>query len=154
MSLNKKEAKDNKEFKVKLGGDDIEKGNLPTYGDDDRDETLLILVKAFNITVEDGDYFKEEDIEEEELRSGFTASKKRKKLKAIKETFRKFRVCLKGDPRDKWMALTDNLPVITQENYEVDTYLGYKLSSITKQTWCINHLTKTLLKSQKIIFNR
>ena len=77
LSLYKKEAKDNKEFKVKLGGDDTEKVNLPIYGDDDRDETLLILVKEFNMTVEDGDLFKEEDIGEDKLRCGFTASKKR-----------------------------------------------------------------------------
>ena len=38
------------------------KVNLPTYGDDDRDETLLVLVKEFNMMVEDGCLFKEEDI--------------------------------------------------------------------------------------------
>ena len=45
LSLYKKEAKESKEFKVKLGGDDTEKVVLPTYGDDDSDETLLTLVK-------------------------------------------------------------------------------------------------------------
>ena len=53
LSLYKKEAKESKEFKVKLGGDDTEKVVLPTYGDDDRDETLLTLVKEFNMMIED-----------------------------------------------------------------------------------------------------
>ena len=45
LSLFKKEAKELKKFKVKLGGSDTEKVVLPTYGDDDSDETLLTLVK-------------------------------------------------------------------------------------------------------------
>ena len=97
----KKEAKESKDFKVKLGCDDTEKVILPTYGDDDRDETLLILVKEFNMMIEDGELFKEENVGEEENRNNFTSLKKKHKLKAIKETFRKFRPCLKGDPRDK-----------------------------------------------------
>ena len=120
----KKEEKESKEFKVNLGGDDTEKVILPTYGDDDRDETLLILVKEFNIMIEDGELFKEEDIGEEYHRDRFTVLKRKHKLKAIKDTFRKFRVCLKGDPRDKWIALTYNLPVLTQDNYEVDNTFG------------------------------
>ena len=64
-------------------GDDTEKVNLPTYGDDDRDETLLVLVKEFNMMVEDGCLFKEEDIGLEEDRNGFTAAKNRNKLRAI-----------------------------------------------------------------------
>ena len=51
LSLYKKEAKESKEFKVKLGGDDTEKVVLPIYGDDDRDETLLTLVKEFNMMI-------------------------------------------------------------------------------------------------------
>ena len=47
------------------------------------------------------DLFKEDDIGEEIDRASFTALKKRQKLKAIKETFRNFRTCLKGEPRDK-----------------------------------------------------
>ena len=64
-------------------GDDTEKVNLPTYGDDDRDETLLVLVKEFNMMVEDGCLFKEEDIGLEEDRNDFTAAKNRNKLRAI-----------------------------------------------------------------------
>ena len=62
LSLYKKEVKDSKEFKVKLEGDDTEKVNLPTYEDDNRDETLLILVKELNMMVDDGDLLKEENI--------------------------------------------------------------------------------------------
>ena len=51
--------------------------------------------------IEDGDLMKDEEIGLEDVRNGFTSLRKRNKLKAIKETFRKFRSCLKGDPRDK-----------------------------------------------------
>ena len=62
LSLYKKEAKESIEFKVKLGGDDTEKVVLPTYGDDDRDEPLLTLIKEFNMMIEDGDLMKDEEI--------------------------------------------------------------------------------------------
>ena len=62
LPLYKKEAKDSKEFKVKLEGDDTEKVNLPTYEDDNRDETLLILVKELNMMVDDGDLLNEKNI--------------------------------------------------------------------------------------------
>ena len=77
---------------MNLGGGDTEKLKLLTYGDDDRDETLLILVKEFNMIAEDGDLFKEENIGLKEEKNSFTAAKKRNKLKVIKETFRNFRV--------------------------------------------------------------
>ena len=60
LSLFKRENKEMKESKVKLGDDDTEKVILPSYGDDDRDETLLILVKKFNIMIEDGDLLKDQ----------------------------------------------------------------------------------------------
>ena len=113
ISLYKKEAKELKEFNVKLGGDDTEKVVLPTYGDDDRDETLLTLVKEFNMMIKDGDLMKDEEIGLEDHRNGFTSLRRKNKLKAIKETFRKFRSCLKGEPRDKWIILTEDLPVIS-----------------------------------------
>ena len=124
MLLYKKEAKEIKEFKVKLGGDDSEKVNLPIYGDDDRDETLLTLVKEYNMMIVDGDIFKEDDIGEEIDRASFTGIKKRQKLKAIKDTFGKFRTCLKVELRDKCITLTEDLPVLTQDNYEVDNTFG------------------------------
>ena len=124
MSLYKKEAKEIKEFKVKLGDDDSEKVNLPIYGDDDRDETLLTLIKEYNMMIVDGDIFKEDDIGEEIDRASFTGLKKRQKLKAIKDTFGKFRTCLKVELRDKCITLTEDLPVLTQDNYEVDNTFG------------------------------
>lgn len=84
------------EFKAELGRNDTEKILIPLYGDDDRDATLRIMVKEFNMMIEDGYLFKEEDIGEEAVRDTFTAAKKINKSKAIKETFRKFRACLKG----------------------------------------------------------
>ena len=57
------------------------------------------------MVIEDGDLFKKDNIGEEEFRNGFAALKRRHKLKAIKETFRKLRVCLKRDPRDKWIVI-------------------------------------------------
>ena len=45
-------------------------------------------------------------------------------MKSIKETFGKFRACLKRDPRDKWIALIDNLPILTHDNYQVDNTFG------------------------------
>ena len=74
--------------------------------------------------IEDGNLFKEENIGEEENRNSFTSLKKKNKLKSIKETFRKFRTCLKRDPRDKYIILTDDLPVLTHDNYEVDNTFG------------------------------
>ena len=62
-----------KEFKVQLGGNDTEKVMLSVYGDDNRDKTLLILVKEFIIMIEDGDLFKNNDIGEEVVRNTFTA---------------------------------------------------------------------------------
>ena len=70
--------------------------------------------------IEDGDLYKDEDIGEEEYIHTFSTLKKRHKLKTIKETFIKFRACLKGDPRDKWIKLSEDLPVLTFDNYEVD----------------------------------
>ena len=92
MSLHKIEAKENKKFKVKMGGDDTEKVIIPTYEDNDPDESLLILVNEFNMMIDNGDLFKVEDIGEEDDRSSVSALKKRHILKAIKEAFRKFRV--------------------------------------------------------------
>ena len=108
---------------MRLGGDDTEKVILPTYGD----ETLLILVKKSNVMIEDGDLFKDKYIGEEEDRYTCSTLKKRHKLKAIKETFRKFRACLKGDPRDKWIKLIEDQLVLTLDNYEVDNTYGVKI---------------------------
>ena len=115
-----------KDLKVKLGGHDTKEVILPTYRDDGRDEILLILVKEFNIISEDEDLFKEQDIGEEGDRHNLSALKKRHKLKNIKETFRKFRVCLKENSRDMWINLIEDQPVLTSDNYEVDNTYGVK----------------------------
>ena len=47
-----KESEDKKEFKIRLGGNDTEKVYIPSYGDNDLDETLLNLVKDFNLLIE------------------------------------------------------------------------------------------------------
>ena len=60
---------------------------LPFYGNDDRDETLLTMVKEFNMIIKDGDLFKEKEIGEEAIRDTFTRAEKSSKLRAIKETF-------------------------------------------------------------------
>ena len=64
---------------------------LPSYGDDTRDKTLLILKKEFNMIIEDAYLLKDEDTSEEEDRHTFMTLKKINKLKATKETSRKFR---------------------------------------------------------------
>ena len=55
-----------KEFKVKIVGGDTENLILSSYGDDYRDKTLVILVKEFNMMIEDGDPLKENDVGEEQ----------------------------------------------------------------------------------------
>ena len=89
MSLYHKEPKGRKEFKICLRGDDSEKVLIPIYGDEDPDEILLILIKEFELLIEDRDLFKENEIGNEATGS-FTATNKTKKLKAIKEVYRKF----------------------------------------------------------------
>ena len=62
LSFYFKETKEKKEFKVVLGGTESEKVQVPSYGDNDQDETLLLLIKDFNLLVEDGDLLEEEAI--------------------------------------------------------------------------------------------
>ena len=57
-----KESKEKEELKIGLGGNDREQALAPCYGDDDQDETLLILVEDFNLLIEDGDLLKEEEV--------------------------------------------------------------------------------------------
>ena len=59
LTLYYKECKVMKEFKIELGGSDTEKIQIPSYGDNDQDETLLLLIKDFKLLIEDGDLFKE-----------------------------------------------------------------------------------------------
>ena len=126
LSFYYKECKEKKEFKVGLGGSDSEKVQIPSYGDSDQDETLLLLVKDFNLLIEDGDLFKEDSIGTEENDRPFTGAKNRTKLISIKEVYRKFRSCLKGEARDTWLKLVEDQPILATDNYAVDNTYGVK----------------------------
>ena len=73
---------------------------ISIYGDESSDETLLILVKEFNLLIEYGDLLKEDDIHEVVYIYTFNGVKRRHKLVVIKETYRKFHSCLKGEARE------------------------------------------------------
>ena len=124
LSFFAKEYKEKKEFKIGLGGNDTEKVLVPCYGDDDQDETLLILVKDFNLLIEDGDLLEEEEIGSEELDRPFTVANNRRKLVAIKEVYRKFRSCLKGEAREVWLKLVEDQPILAIDNYVIDNTFG------------------------------
>ena len=128
-----------KDLKVKLGGHDTKEVILPTYRDDGRDEILLILVKEFNIISEDEDLFKEQDIGEEGDRHNLSALKKRHKLKNIKETFRKFRACLKENSRDMWIKLIEDQPVLLQTTTKLITLTESRPFSKIKEVYHLNH---------------
>ena len=124
LSLYCKECKEKKEFKIGLGGHDSEKTKLPSYGDIDQDENLLLLIKDFNLMIEDGDLLKEDEIGKEETDRPFTGVRNRSKLTAIKEVYRKFRSCLKGDERDTWLKLVEDQPILVVDNYAIDNTFG------------------------------
>ena len=121
ISYYHKEPKDKKEFNIELGGNDTERVYVPVYGDLSNDECLMILDKEFNLLIEDGDLMKEEIIGTEDTRDTWeTPTKMRNKLTAIKEVNRKFRSCLKGQPRDTWLELIEAQTFSGENNYEVD----------------------------------
>ena len=124
MSFFFKEPEDKKEFKIQLGGNDTENRYVPSYGDNDQDETLLNLVKDFNLLIEVGDLLKEDEIGSKEHDSPFSAVKNRQKLIAIKEVYRKFRSCLKGEARDTWLKLVEDQPILATDNYVIDNTYG------------------------------
>ena len=84
LSFYFKESKDKKEFKVVLGENESEKVQVPSYGDNDQDETLLLLIKDFNLMVEDGDLLKEEAIGSEQDDRPFTAANNMRYLVCFK----------------------------------------------------------------------
>ena len=43
---------------------------------------------------------------------------------AIKEVYRKFRLCLKGEAREVWLKLTEEKPILAVDNYAVDNKFG------------------------------
>ena len=54
-----KESKETKQFKIDLNGTNVEKVDLPIFGDESKHETMFVLNKEFNLMVEDGDLMKE-----------------------------------------------------------------------------------------------
>ena len=118
LSYKYKEPQHHKEFKISLGGNDTEKQSIPIYSDEERDETLFILIEDFNMLVEDGDLFKEDEIGAETARATWgSVDNQRDKLQAIKEVYRKFKACLKGQARDKWVDIENGQGVLTPHNY-------------------------------------
>ena len=61
------------------------------------------MVKDFNRLIEDGALLKQDEI-------GSEAEKNRQKLVTIKEVYRKFRSCLKGESRDTWIKIVEDQP--------------------------------------------
>mmetsp|Transcript_34952 Transcript_34952/g.40438 ORF Transcript_34952/g.40438 Transcript_34952/m.40438 type:complete len:306 (+) Transcript_34952:850-1767(+) len=118
------DPKDKKEFKIELGGNDTEKVHVHVYGDSSNDECLMILEKEFNLLINDGDLMKEETIGTEVTMATWeTPTKKWNKSTAIKEVNRKFRSCLKGQPRDTWLEWVEAQVYAGANNYEVgNTY--------------------------------
>ena len=57
---------------------------VPIYEDKSKDEPLLILVKEFNLLIEDGDLFKENEIGEKVNKDTFIIDKRRQKSGTIK----------------------------------------------------------------------
>ena len=68
--------------------------------------------------------FKEDEIGLEESERPFSAARNRDKLRAIKEVYRKFRSCLKGEARDTWLKLVEDQPILAADNYAVDNTFG------------------------------
>ena len=88
--------------------------------DNDQDETLLNFIKDFDLLIEDGDLLKEDEIGSEKFDRPFTVTKDRNMLDIIKEFYRKFRSCLKGEARDTWFTLVDNQPILVTYNYAIN----------------------------------
>ena len=75
--------------------------------------------------IEDGDLLKEEVIiGSKENDWPFTIVQRRNKLTAIKEVYRKFRSCLKGEARDNWLKLVEEQPMLDEYNYAANNTFG------------------------------
>ena len=60
---------------------------------------------------EDEDLLKEDEIGSEKSDRPFTSTRNRNKLVAIKEVYRKFRSCLKGEAMDAWLRIVEDQPI-------------------------------------------
>ena len=72
------------------------------------------MVKDFNLLIEDGDLLKQDKIGSEVYDMLFSAAKNRQKLVTIKEVYRKFRSCLKGEARDTWIKIVEDQPKLSK----------------------------------------
>ena len=128
LSFDYKEPKETKELKISLGATSSEKVNIPIYDDHSRHETMFILIKRFNIMVDDGDLFFENTglpTRCEANTANMTAAQKAYKLNKIKEVYRTFRSCLLGKAREKWLKVLENAPEFDPvNNYEPDNVLS------------------------------
>ena len=70
---------------------------FPIDGNESRVQTILILVKDFKLLIEVGNSSKK-------TRS---AEMCRQNLVAIMETYRKFRLCLKGEVKESWLKVIE-----------------------------------------------
>ena len=82
------------------------------------------MVKAFNLLIEDGYLLKQDEIGSENHDRPFSAAKKRKKLVAKKEVYRKVGSCLKGEARDTWLKMVEDQPILAIDNYVIDNTYG------------------------------
>ena len=80
------------------------------------------MVKYFKFLIEDGDLFKEDEIGKE-INRPFMAETTRNKLRGIKEVYRKFRLCLKGEAGDTWLNLVEDQKILVVDEYTVDNHI-------------------------------
>ena len=111
-----------------MGTTNKEKVNIPIYDDHSKHETMFILIKRFNIMVDDGDLFFENTgtaSREEANRGTMTAAQRTYKLNKIKEVYRTFRFCLLGKASEKWLKVINDAPEFDDvNNYEAGNTLS------------------------------
>ena len=67
---------------------------------------------------------KEDDVGSEYNDRPFLGTNSRNNLTVIKEVYREFRSCLKGEARDKWLILVNYQLILTADDYVVNNTLG------------------------------
>ena len=104
------EPKQYKDFKINLGGESTEKVKIPIFNDQARNETMFLLIHRFNQMIDDGDLFREETGEDNQMErdiEDMSEDEKAWKLTKIKHVYRLFRSCLQDRARDEWENLLD-----------------------------------------------
>ena len=122
MSSRFKEPTKLKQVKIELGSFGSEKVDLPMFDEEQRHETLFLLIKRFNTMVDDGDLMKENTgtmTKTEGDRSRMNNTQKKWKLDHIQNKYRLFKSCLQGSSRDHWYEVLDEAPVFepAADNY-------------------------------------